>query len=54
MKIRTKLKKSFKIIVILMFVMGMIPVGTKGLLGQVSVVQAATNIIALQKNTAHS
>lgn len=44
MKIKNKIKNSFKAIVILMFIMGMIPVSVNELPGQASVVQAATNI----------
>lgn len=44
MKIKNKIKNGFKVIVVLMFIMGIIPAGVSGLPGQVSVVQAATNI----------
>ena len=45
MKIKNKIKNGFKAIVVLMFIIGMIPAGVSGLPEQVSVVQAATNIM---------
>lgn len=44
MQIRKKIKNHFRVIVILMLLIGMLPAGINGLPGQVTVVEAATNI----------
>ena len=44
MQIRKKIKNHFRVIVILMLLIGMLPAGINGLPGQATVVEAATNI----------